>query len=370
MSDSLPAILMLPPHGSTQVEEWVAEGRLAAASDLVFRLQSCGQFNPIIVIAEDAEDEETLTKLGALPWKREAKPFHFGKVLTACLQAHRLKRFGYFGGASAPLLQEVALNGLAERLLAANSPQAITNNLHSSDWFLTNEVDLLQSYQDRLPSDNPLGWVYAEQAGVEVLSEPPSAATRLDLDTPMDFAMLLGHPDAGPQTTQFLQSVPSHIIERVQAIREILSAKAKNLTIIGRASSQLWRQIEQQTQIWIRLIVEERGMVASQRLARGEVDSLVARIIDVLGEKGFVESLSHLSDAVIWDTRVWMAAELGWPSAGDRFASDLGRVDDIQNQALRALAIAINKADIPILVGGYGVVSGGLYALLESITEG
>jgi hypothetical protein len=247
---------------------------------------------------------------------------------------------------------------------------AITNNLHSSDWFLTNEVESIQDYQDRFPSDNPLGWVYAEHAGVDVLSEPPSAATRLDIDTPMDLAMLLSHPGVGSHLMQFLKTTPSDILERIQTIREVLSAKARNLTIIGRASSHLWQQLEEQTQIWIRLFVEERGMVASQRLARGEVNSLIASLIHVLGAEAFIESLEQMTDAVIWDTRVWMAAELGWPSAGDRFASDLGMVDEIQNTKLRDLTNAINEAEIPILAGGYGVVSGGLYALLETIKAG
>jgi len=367
MPVKLPAVVMLPPHGSSSVERWVAQGRLAAAQDLLGRLKRSGAYEPIIIIAENSDDEMALAELGGLPWRREAKAFHFGQVLAACIQIHDFEKFAYFGGASAPLQNQDALTNLADRLLSAESPLAIANNMHSSDWFLTNEISPIESLQDRLPSDNPLGWVYSQEAGVKVQSELPCAATRLDIDTPMDFAMLLGHPDVGPQTAQFLQTVPSDILKRVQAIKEILCAKAKNLTIIGRASSHLWRQLEERTQIWIRLFVEERGMVASQRLARGEVNSLVARLINEIGVQAFVESLAQLTDAVIWDTRVWMAAEIGWPSAEDRFASDLGLIEDIQNQTLRALTIAIKEADIPILVGGYGVVSGGLYALMESI---
>jgi hypothetical protein len=370
MTDPIPAILMLPPHGTTPIEKWIAEGRLAAASDLVTRLKGCDRFDPILIIAENPNDEETLAKLGAIPWKRKDGHFHFGEVLASCIHDHQFDRLAYFGGSSAPLLSENDLTSLADRLLAANIPLAITNNLHSTDWALTNEVTPLKSLHERLPSDNPIGWVYAQETDVKVISEPPSAATRLDIDTPMDYAVLFGHPDVGPHLKQFLKSVPEDVVQRVSDLKAVLSSQAKTLVVIGRASAHLWQQLERQTQIWVRLFVEERGMVASRRLARGEVQSLVAMMIGELGPQSFIKKLAKMADAVIWDTRVWMGAEIGWPSAADRFTSDLGRIDEIQNEKLRELTIAIKEADIPILAGGYGVVSGGLYALLETMKAG
>jgi hypothetical protein len=74
-----------------------------------------------------------------------------------------------------------------------------------------------------------------------------------------------------------------------------------------------------------------------------------------------------MADGLLWDTRVWMGMGREWPSTSDRFASDLGRVDWIADKPLRDLTEASLKVDFPVLLGGYGVVAGGIYALLESI---
>jgi hypothetical protein len=62
-----------------------------------------------------------------------------------------------------------------------------------------------------------------------------------------------------------------------------------------------------------------------------------------------------------------MAAAGGWPSAADRYAADLGWVEQITDPNLLRLSRAIQGSTIPILAGGHGVVAGGIYALLESM---
>jgi len=115
------------------------------------------------------------------------------------------------------------------------------------------------------------------------------------------------------------------------------------------------------------MFVEERGMVASRRLEHGEVRSLVGEMVNLLGPRAFLDRINTISDGLLWDTRVWMGMGRAWPSPADRFASDLGQADQIEDQALRELTRAALEADFPILLGGYGVVSGGIYALLESM---
>ncbi len=368
MPEPLPTVLMLAPHGSTAVEQWVAAGRLAAASDLILRLKASERYDPIIVLTDEAEDAHALAAFGAVPWQRPTGEFHFGSVLADCLESHGFQKVAYFGGGSAPLLLEEELIRLANELSQAKPSTAITNNLHSSDWFLVNDTTPLGHYQEQLPADNPFGWVMSERSALQVMSEPPSAASRLDIDTPMDVALLLDHPAVGPHLSEFVKTLPGEIHKRVRSIRHLLRTPASSMTLIGRASSDVWQRLERGSQIWVRMVVEERGMVASQRLARGEVRSFVAEMINQLGPVRFIQQISEMTDGMLWDTRVWMAAALGWPEAGDRFASDLGNVDEIENTLLRDMTAAISESSIPILAGGYGVVSGGLYALLESMT--
>ena len=156
-------------------------------------------------------------------------------------------------------------------------------------------------------------------------------------------------------------------LDRILNLRHVLQTPASTLSVIGRASSAVWRELEERTKIWVRIYAEERGMVASQRLARGEVRSLIADMVNEFQPSVFLARLSQMSDAVIWDTRVWMGSMGSWPSAADRFAADLGWVDQISDKALRNLTLAIMESQIPVVAGGHGVVAGGLLALLETL---
>jgi hypothetical protein len=99
------------------------------------------------------------------------------------------------------------------------------------------------------------------------------------------------------------------------------------------------------------------------------VRSLLADALETWGPQEFVRRLSEMSDAALWDTRVWMSTRGDWPSEADRFAADLGWAQEIDDPALRALTEAIGQAPIPILTGGHGVVSGSALALLEALPD-
>jgi hypothetical protein len=111
-------------------------------------------------------------------------------------------------------------------------------------------------------------------------------------------------------------------------------------------------------------------MRASGRLARGEVQSLLAEMVEQRGAEAFVERLAQLVNGVAWDTRVWMAHRGPWPAAADRMAADLGWTEDIADPGLRSLTEAVCAARIPILTGGQGIVAGSLRAFVEAVLPG
>lgn len=108
-------------------------------------------------------------------------------------------------------------------------------------------------------------------------------------------------------------------------------------------------------------------MVASERAERGEVRSLVERVLAILGPERFFDELGQVVDAAIIDSRVLMAASGHYPGDADRFASDLYLVDEIADPWVRAFTSAAAGAPIPVLLGGHGVVAGGLYALADIV---
>lgn len=370
MRETVPVLVMLPPAGDSQAERWVAEGRSAATLDLVQRLRSLPTVGQILALVAEERDRQNLAALGVDSLQGAGEGFHFGRQLAEVVHERQLDRLAYFGGASAPLLTKELLEPAFQRLAEAAPGTAWVNNLYSTDWILLNQAERLTGLPERLPSDNSLGWVLSHEAGFQVHTLETSAATRADIDTPTDLIMLAGHPDLGDRLQAFLRRAPKGLIERLEKIRRVLASPGSNVTLIGRSSSQVWRELEQRTEVWVRLFVEERGMVASGRLARGEVCSLLAKALDEWGPRGFVDRLAELTDAVLWDTRVWMASRGGLPPASDRFASDLGWEEHIEDPWLLQLTRVVNRAQIPVLLGGHGVVAGGVYALLESLGAG
>jgi len=365
----IPVLIMLPPSGASRAEQWVAQGRTVAALDLTSQFAALGDVATISLIAGEAEDRAALQALGATLVQEAETPFHFGRTLVRFLVKTGITRLAYFGGASAPLVGLDALGEVFREVLGSEEPTAVVNNLYSTDWAVLNHAQRLVPSAERFPTDNPLGWVMERELGFRVRALEPSAASRADIDTPSDLLLLNRHHGLGPHLAQFLSSAPDEATRRVERLRQVLRTPGKTLTVIGRSSAHVWAALERRTQVWTRFFVEERGMLASGRMDRGEVRTLIGELVELWGAEEFVSRLSAMSDAALWDTRVWMAHRGTWPSPADRFAADLGLVDDVQDAALRTLTRAIRGATIPILAGGHGVVSGGLLALLAALPD-
>jgi len=371
MPHLVPAVLFLPPAGLSAGEVWMAKARLAACRDTLERLHLTQLAGPIVVLAAEASDRAVLAGDGAevLPAPPGGEPFHFGRALADLAARYGERPVAYFGGASAPLTSTRLLSDiLSQALQPARAPTAWVNNPLSTDWAVLSSAQGVEPVAAALTTDNPLGWVLERQAGYQVVGLPPSAETQADIDTPADVLMLARHPQVGRALRAFLDTLaPSGLLMQVDALRRLLSTPASTLAIIGRSSSAIWREIERRKQVWVRLFVEERGMLASGRAERGEVRSLIGELLDDWGPGRFIDRLAGMADGVLWDNRVWMAHRGLWPSAGDRFSSDLGWADEVRDPDLAALTRALRGAPIPILTGGHSLVSGSLMALLESL---
>lgn len=358
---------MLPPGSSSPAIKFVADGRRHAAIDLLSRLREVEVADPIYGVFGDAGDDEIFSTLGLRTITLDTHPFHFGHALVEIIEKHELSSLAYFGGGSAPLVSADFLNEAYRRASGASSPFAYVNNYHSTDWMILNDTKPILKLKERIPTDNPLGWVLAHEGGIDVEAASPQAMTRLDIDTPLDLLMIKRHPNLGSALSAYLEDAPAGTLARIDSMRDILRTPASSIALIGRVPSYAWVELERKTQIWCRVFSEERGMISSQRMAHGEVQSFIGQMLTELGPEEFVTRLASIVDGVFWDTRVWMAAAGLWPPDEVRFALDLGWVDQIHDEEMRAFAIEVANAPIPILSGGHSTVSGGLCALLESI---
>ncbi len=337
----------------------------ACARDLLERAIESTAFDPIMVVTGDRAWSEAIADLPVtIDLDRDAIPFHFGRRLADIVERFHLQRVLYMGAAAAPLLRVAELGHIATAVLQYDRA-VIANNINSTDWAAITPAAIVGKWIDRLPTDNSLGWVLSHDAGLTPVAWPSSPATRLDIDVPVDAQIAALHSDGGPHLKQMMAQLPWSS-QRLLRACEVLRTPATRLILAGRVPSWAWAQLEKSAQCWTRVYSEERGMRAAGRLGAGQVRSLLADHLHAVGLQRFIADLCSMADAILWDTRVLWAANGVWPSEVDRYAADLGLIEYISDPFIRELTQAVMEAPIPIVTGGHALVSGGLWALLES----
>lgn len=362
-------LLMLGDEGPEPAAQWVGAGRTAAAADAIRLLASVPGIERFIVATSNRALADQHPDWN-VHWDFDApdEPFHFGRRLAGLLAAHPAPVHIYLGAGSLPLMPTAQLARAVSEVMHATEPLAITNNRLSSDWMILNCPAEVQARPERLERDNMLGWVLQNEAGVEVRGLPANAATRLDIDTPADLLLLSLHPGCGNALSAQLRAHPRDV-SRWAAAGRVLFTPGGRVALIGRVSSSMWSHVEAHSRAWVRVFSEERGMSASGRQAAGQVRSLIADYAARLGPRGFFNELSAMADAVFFDTRVLLAHRGRWPSAADRYASDLGLPEAIGDAFLREFTQAAMASPIPVVLGGHGVVAGDLYGLVEVMEQ-
>jgi hypothetical protein len=361
------AVVMVGPGGPSSIEQFVASAQRAAARDLVDLLRAEG-IAPVIVAAPPGDwlppQEDVIYDADA-----PGEPFHFGRRLAAIIARYELNQVYYFGGASAPLLDGEMVNMLAGMLNArSHLPVALTNNRHSSDWVGFTQARTVHETLLTVDRDNSLAWLLEHEADYDVrVLAALRPGVSMDIDTPTDLAVLAMHPECRPHLADLLAGDAAAPLRRIPLARviDVAATPERQLAIIGRVAPLAWQALSKATHIWIRVFSEERGMVASGRVARGEAGSLLGLMMDRSGPAAFFEDLAGFADAAIIDSRVLMAHRGLWPAAAERFASDTFDVQAVQEPWLREFTAAAKEAPMPVVLGGHGLVSGGLYAMAE-----
>jgi hypothetical protein len=362
--EKITLFLFVGGWGDSDVEETLRGAHQAAARDLLERLLRTDLIGQAVVATDNPAWTSALAGLPiVVDPDRQHEPFHFGRRLAGLIEKYAARRVLYAGGASAPLMTTARWSGILLSLTEAER-LAVTNNVHSCDWVGFTDAGEVIGLLAGVPSDNALAWMLANEGRMKVESLSPCAATRFDLDTPADLLIARYHQGIGPHLRAFLNALnwPHTQVEEILAV---LAREGSSLTIIGRVSSAAWAALERATHCWVRVFAEERGMRASGRQMRGEVRSLVAEYLDLVGCEVFFDRLAELADGALIDDRVILAAHRVWPSRRDRFNADLHRWELVEEPFLRSFARATAGARIPVLSGGHSVVAGGLMALVE-----
>ncbi len=348
----------------SEPERMVSLVRQAITLDLVDRALTVPVLGPVVVSTNSPALAERLAGLSVhVELDPSDRPFHFGQRLNELIARYSMERCFYLGGGAGPLLPAAEMQAIAETMLAADR-LLITNNFYSSDFVAFGPTSVLRSYPPPV-NDNELAWLLGEKAGLPIRELPRSGATQFDVDTPLDLLTLSVHPGTGPHTHRCLQGMALDTSALEMALPFFLDRDAEIL-VAGRVSSATWSYLERETACRTRVLSEERGMRASGRQARGEVRSLLGYHLEAVGIKRFFAELATLGQAVFLDNRVLMAHRGLWPSAADRFYSDLRRPEQIAEPFVRELTEAAMAAPVPVIMGGHSLVSGGMFALVEA----
>ena len=352
------AIIMVGQDFSSPIMTMMTRLQQAAAQDLALTLSKTAMSSIIISTPDPSWWAESVPV--ELVADNHLGSFHFGEHLSGLIMAHQLQTVWYFGSASAPLINETMLEEI-QRLIDRPEPTLITNNIHSSDWIVFNQAMGILPILQKADRDNSLAWELRETLGYRThILSTRYPELKLDLDTPTDFALIGQHPYCPSHLFQVIQNYPDLQKIPIQPVLDVLRREGSHILVTGRVAPSAWQTLSSATRCWIRVLAEERGMIANGRVKRGQVQSILGVLLAEQGSQKFVQTLAQMADAIIMDSRVLMAHQGELPSSSERFASDLGNLVAVESPWLRDLTQALHSAQIPILLGGHSLVAGGL----------
>jgi len=288
---------------------------------------------------------------------------------------------GYAGGAAMPLLADDALDDL----LSPISGEVVANSRFSADAFVVaGDLEAALSVLEQCETDNAAPRRLSE-AGFAWRDLGSAPWARFDVDTTLDLALLrlatrlpgLRPLDSSMRGYLEMARLPGDRpleVPHLERVGEVVRDRGGELVIAGRVPGATSAFLETETACRVRCFVEERGM----RSARGDGPprSILAALMSRSSPAELVAELSRLGDAVVFDTRVLMAAAAGssdasaWPPEEERFASDFGDHARVSTPWLRELTAAAAEAPVPFLFGGHALISDGLRLIVAAAWQG
>jgi hypothetical protein len=354
-------IVFLGGMGGSPIEHQLANALAESALDLLDQALATDAFERAILVT-DNDAIGARVPVGVVV-DRDTEPFQFGSRLASLIRAEKIQRPVYVGAGGLPLMNGSDLAAIANHLRQEQNI-VITNNYFSADMVAFAPGSAIEEI-DAAQSDNFLPRLLHDQAGLASRPLPRSPETQFNIDSPADLAILKVTGGGGPRLAKFVDAFDIDVEAYRRLSLCLVDAKAE-LLLAGRVGSQVWPYLESETACRLRVYSEERGMQAAGRDASRQARSLLAFHLREVGCERFFGELGELADAACIDTRP-MLSHLGVAaSRADRFWSDLGRPDEIQDAFLKEFTQAASDASIPVLLGGHSLIAGGLMLLNEA----
>lgn len=366
MIEKVSAVVFEGSNPQSPVEEEMVMVRQAALLDNLEKMNLVSGLGKIYLHTNRPELVEPAANLGAEVTLNTTDPaqFHFGRQLQAVIGEHGLKRVLCLNGAGCPLISVDELDMICRKLLERDN-FVYTNNTQSVDLAAFTVPANIDSIE--LPAmDNSLALTLRDELGLDMELMPHTLGLLFDIDTPSDLLVLGAGPFPGPRTRKVLDSLnlDYRTLEKAKAV---LSDEYEEVALVGRVGAPIIGRLNAVLKLRLRVFSEERGMKSLGRIEANEVISLLGLLIEHAGIDCFFDYLAKVSRCAFIDSRVLIYHYKYEPSDRDRFLSDLGLWEEIENPWLKEFTRAAVECPIPILLGGHSLVAGSLWALCSEL---
>ncbi len=366
MNNGVSVVVFEGSYPESEIEEAMALVRQAALLDNLEKIRHVPELEKVYLFTNRPELEEPSARLGAEVFLNSTGPgnFHYGRELQAAVSRHALNRVICMNGAGSPLITVEELKMICRRLLSRER-FVYTNNTQSVD-IVAFTVPPEMGTVELPATDNSLALTLRDQLHLEMELMPHSLGLLFDIDTPSDLLVLGAGPFAGPRTAAAISSLDLDYSALEQA-KAVLGDEYEDVALIGRVGAPVIGRLNAILKLRLRVFSEERGMKSLGRIEANEVISLLGLLIDHAGLDQFFCYLSSVARCAFIDTRVLIHHYRQDPPDRDRFLSDLGRWQEVENPWLREFTKAAVQCPIPVVLGGHSLVSGSLWALCSEL---
>ncbi len=360
------AVIFEGGQAKTELDQVIASVRKQVVLDTVEKLAAVKEIDQVILVTNYPELAREAAPLGVTV-DLETVPgrFHFGRRLREVIVSHDIENVIYMGGAAAPLLTSREFGDIAQSLKRERN-LVIMNNVQSADLVAFSPARAIDEVEPP-DKDNPLGNLLRE-IGLRRVLIPNSGRVNFDLDTPTDILILGMHPGCGRRAKKAIDDL-KWSRDGIDSAFQVLRDQSREVAVIGRVGPAVIQYINANMVHRMRVFSEERGMKALGREDRGEVKSLLGFMVQELGPKAFFSYLAKTADVAFIDTRVIFGHLRKQLSDWDRFQSDLGRYELVQDDWTREFTRCAQEAGIPVVLGGHSLVAAGLWLLAEMIVK-
>ena len=254
MPGPLVAIFHQPPRdGDPPLTHVLAEARQRLVAGQVRLFAAAGAGRVLVVPGREGGSVET-----------------FGERLVRLVRDERVREGLIVLGSGAVPLLHLAEARLLVEAAGAGGRVTLTNNRYSSDVCAVSDAAALLDLP-RLPSDNALPRWLEERAGFRVGELRARDRLAIDLDTPLDLALLALVRDA-PRSLRELAAAEHVSVPRRDELRALAADPRRELLVFGRSGSRTLQWLERNVRCRVRFLAEERGLRAASALAIGAND--------------------------------------------------------------------------------------------------